>query len=115
MNRVMTQALEDEEADQEFWGQDFFREEEREADWEKSGSEATDVPDSDFDKSVRADLPPLRHVFTGATFMTPKFGSVDLRKCYWIFECCVMNVTTPEMIFIPRTVDDEKRTCFYHL
>ncbi len=28
-------------------------EEEREADWEKSGSEATDVPDSDFDISVR--------------------------------------------------------------
>ncbi len=46
--------MEDEEADSEFWGQDFFAEEEREADWEKSGSEATDVPDSDFDMSVRA-------------------------------------------------------------
>ena len=50
----LLQALEDEEADSEFWGQDFFAEEEREADWEKSGSEATDVPDSDFDMSVCA-------------------------------------------------------------
>ena len=49
----MGAALEDDEADSEFWGQDFFAEEEREADWQKSGSEATDVPDSDFDVSVR--------------------------------------------------------------
>ncbi len=33
-------------------------EEEREADWEKSGSEATDVPDSDFDQSVRGPCRP---------------------------------------------------------
>lgn len=49
----MGAALEDDEADNEFWGQDFFAEEAKEADWQKSGSEATDEPDSDFDVSVR--------------------------------------------------------------
>lgn len=49
----MGAVLEDDEADNEFWGQDFFAEEAKEADWQESGSEATDVPDSDFDVSVR--------------------------------------------------------------
>lgn len=50
-NKMTAVMEEEDEADQEFWGQDFFAEEERDTDWESSGDEVKDTVDSDFDKS----------------------------------------------------------------
>ncbi len=47
------QLLEDQEsADEEFWNQDFFAEEEKDQEFEASESEQEDVPDSDFSEEV---------------------------------------------------------------
>lgn len=48
------QALVDDEdtGDEEFWGQDFFQEEEKDVEY-GTESEAEDVVDSDFELSVR--------------------------------------------------------------
>ncbi len=50
----MGELVEEDDADQEFWGQDFFQEEARDTDWESSASESEDEPDSDFDQPVRS-------------------------------------------------------------
>ena len=39
-------------ADEDFWNQDFFAEEQKEAEYTASESEKEDVPDSDFSDSV---------------------------------------------------------------
>ena len=49
----MGQVMEDEEGDVEFWNQEFFAEEVQDIDYQES-SEEEDVPDSDFEQSVRA-------------------------------------------------------------
>ena len=47
------QLLEDQDsADEEFWNQDFFAEEEKDREFEASESEQEDVPDSDFSEEV---------------------------------------------------------------
>lgn len=47
------QLLEDaDSADEEFWNQDFFAEEDRDQEFEASESEEEDVPDTDFSDSV---------------------------------------------------------------
>jgi len=50
-NRMQGVMEEEDEADQQFWGQDFFQEEEKDTDWESSGDEVKDTVDSDFDLS----------------------------------------------------------------
>jgi hypothetical protein len=48
------QAMEDEaEGDEDFWNQEFFAEEAQDIDYQES-SEEEDVPDTDFEDSVRA-------------------------------------------------------------
>lgn len=44
---------EQESADEEFWNQEFFAEEEKDREFEASESEEEDVPDTDFSESVR--------------------------------------------------------------
>lgn len=55
--RLCLQLLEDEgSADEDFWNQEFFEEEAEDVEYNSSNaseSEAPDVPDSDFDESVR--------------------------------------------------------------
>lgn len=52
------QLLDDEDsADEEFWGQDFFAEEDKDDEFEASESEQEDVADADFSDSVRPALP----------------------------------------------------------
>ena len=53
----LRQALEDEEAedDAEFWNQEFFAEEAQDIDYQES-EESEDVPDTDFDESVRGGI-----------------------------------------------------------
>ena len=47
------QAMEDEaEGDEDFWNQEFFAEEAQDIDYQES-SEEEDVPDTDFEESVR--------------------------------------------------------------
>ena len=89
---ALVQALEDEEADQEFWGQEFFKEEEREADWEKSGSEATDVPDSDFDQSVRG---LLHNAFAGTPWSGTCQPCSSLTLGISLISTCHFDVSVP--------------------
>ena len=50
---MIMQLLEDQDsADEDFWNQDFFAEEEKDQEFEASESEEEDVPDSDFSEDV---------------------------------------------------------------
>ena len=44
---------EEESADEDFWKQDFFAEEDKDSEFEASESEQEDIPDADFSESVR--------------------------------------------------------------
>ena len=52
-NRMNTLIAEEDSADEEFWQQDFFAEEGKDEEYEKS-SEGEDEADTDFSESVRA-------------------------------------------------------------